>query len=147
MFARIINHKAPHQAVHAHQGPFCRTMAGSFSSWLTLSVAGHGDVSECDSGGRTNRGHVLKVFITLPRARADTLSRSAGHKEPTDTPAKSHSSCFWLFFGSPSLPPKWQLTVRLVLEPAPTPPRQKQQPGATKKKVQIAFCRTCGEED
>lgn len=123
MFASIINHQPPHQ-VQEDQGPFCWTMDGRFSSWLALPVAGHADVSECDSGDRANRGHVLKVFITLPRARADTLSRSARHKERTDTPTKSHSSCFFGFiFGSqsPSLPPKWQLTfstVCLVLEPA-----------------------------
>lgn len=47
-------------SVPADEGPFCRTMAGRFSSWLTLAVAGRGDVSECDSGGRANRGPCAK---------------------------------------------------------------------------------------
>lgn len=93
-------------------------MAGRFSSWLTLTVAGRGDVSKCDSGGRANRGHVLKVFITPQRARADTLSRSAGHETPTATPRKVSHKLFMLFFffrsRGPSLPPKWQLAFSNV---------------------------------
>lgn len=73
-------------------------MAGRFSSWLTLTVAGRGDVSKCDSGGRANRGHVLKVFITPQRARADTLSRSAGHETPTATPRKVSHKLFMFGF-------------------------------------------------
>lgn len=77
-------------------------MAGRFSSWLTLTVAGRGDVSKCDSGGRANRGHVLKVFITPQRARADTLSRSAGHETPTATPRKVSHKLFIFFLKSRS---------------------------------------------
>lgn len=51
-------------------------MAGTFSRWLTLTVVGRLDVSECDSRGEANCGHVLKVFITPLRARADTVSCS-----------------------------------------------------------------------